>query len=555
MADAERGQDHRCLRDLLEQWGVQATLTEGMSRRWRARVVPLARTEDEVLDHVLNGVPVLLGDPRHASKPFEEISRGSDKGCALEYFCGGEMDALSRPKIAFLGGWGAPGKPTKENAQWANNYNSNLELTPLRLYFPKTNEGSDFSSEEYLSLVANFSDVVDPKNENPKNLQMFHRPSEDAGGKDGVQAREVPVLPWELDWPLWDLLGSSGEVAGGPTDAGVVVDNATRVSQRGAVTWWHLDDGGEFVLQVGLPLSKSRQRDPRFWGESGRPIVKIFIFAEKRHYKLIAQDLVTNKTGRAACLDLFNTPSEYLPEGDDDDVLPVFWVAPLLAGGYPLLSPPNAPHMVVTAQDCVMIEQRRISKLFLDEVEYFLRRAKIWNTTPIFYDFIETELRDPNLVLSNVVEPLVALGTKALKSLQEAGGEAEAKLWRRVLARIDSSLKTLLLEELFAVALEATRARIREFQRELQARGIQAEALDSREAERAALISDMAEEDEKVYRHGGKAFYALVHERGSPRWGVPRQTREEAVKDRKKLKRAAMERKLHTTLMQMKAEA
>ena len=30
MADAERGQDHRCLRDLLEQWGVQETLTEGM---------------------------------------------------------------------------------------------------------------------------------------------------------------------------------------------------------------------------------------------------------------------------------------------------------------------------------------------------------------------------------------------------------------------------------------------------------------------------------------------------------------------------------------------
>ena len=130
MADAERGQDHRCLRDLLEQWGVQETLTEGMSRRWRARVVPLARTEDEVLDHVLNGVPVLLGDPRHASKPFEEIGRGSTKGCALEYFCGGEMDALSRPKIAFLGGWGAPGKPTKENAQWANNYNSTLDLTP-----------------------------------------------------------------------------------------------------------------------------------------------------------------------------------------------------------------------------------------------------------------------------------------------------------------------------------------------------------------------------------------------------------------------------------------
>lgn len=29
-----------------------------------------------------------------------------------------------------------------------------------------------------------------------------------------------------------------------------ICDGATRVSRRGALTWWHLDDGGEAVLQV-----------------------------------------------------------------------------------------------------------------------------------------------------------------------------------------------------------------------------------------------------------------------------------------------------------------
>ena len=33
---------------------------------------------------------------------------------------------------------------------------------------------------------------------------------------------------------------------------GVKCDIATRISRRGALTWWHLDDGGEFVLQVSF---------------------------------------------------------------------------------------------------------------------------------------------------------------------------------------------------------------------------------------------------------------------------------------------------------------
>jgi hypothetical protein len=34
---------------------------------------------------------------------------------------------------------------------------------------------------------------------------------------------------------------------------GIKCDTASRVSRAGALTWWHLDDGGEFVLQVGCP--------------------------------------------------------------------------------------------------------------------------------------------------------------------------------------------------------------------------------------------------------------------------------------------------------------
>lgn len=505
----------RELRSLLEEWGCPASLTESMSRRWRARVAPVARTEDEILDHVTSGRPVLLGDERYASKAFRAI-RSESEGCALDYFTGGKLDALPRPKIAFLGGWGAP--------------------------------GSDMASEQYLSLVSNFSDVVDPENDDPKNLQMFHRD----------QDENIPVLPRELEWPLPDLLGTSTSTSQADSDVGVVVDNATRLSQRGAVTWWHLDDGGEFVLQVGLPVK------PRASFSASQP-VKIFIFADKAHYKTIAQDAVCNKTGRAACLDIFGTPSEYLPQsgssrngsdvgdGDGDEggdgVLPVFWVAPLMAGGFPLLSPPNSIHMVVTAQDCVMIEQRRISKVFLDECEYFMRRAKIWSTTPIFYPFIQEVLSSPERITTQIVVPLVTQAESYWR-----GGVTDAG--KRKLARIVSSLRTLSNEDFFPPMNAESKEAVRGLEAKVESLGIDAAVIDPREAECAALAADMATEEEKVYFLGGLGvFFAMVHERGQPRWGPPRDTREAALKDRKKMKRASMERRLHECIVDLKKNA
>ena len=52
-------------------------------------------------------------------------------------------------------------------------------------------------------------------------------------------------------------------------------------------------------------------------------------------------------------------------------VLPTMHVALLEAGGPPLLSPPNWPHLVLTLQDCVMVEQRRVFRNVSDEVTPF----------------------------------------------------------------------------------------------------------------------------------------------------------------------------------------
>merc|ERR1711977_66478 len=116
--------------------------------------------------------------------------------------------------------------------------------------------------------------------------------------------------------------------------------------------------------------------------------------------------------------------------------------------------------------------------------------------------------------------------------------------------RICCSLKTLLVADFFPQFEEAS-AQISklldQFSDYLQT--------DHREKVRQSLVEDMRKEENGVYGHNGKSFFALVHEKGCPRWGPHRSSRADAMKDRKKLKRACMERKLHDTLVQMKREA
>jgi len=308
---------------------------------------------------------------------------------ALEYLTKSTDDTFDPPKLAMVGGWGQP--------------------------------GSSVYGEEHLALVKSVSQLL--KDERPLNLQMFHR----------KQGSKIPALPALLNWPMSDVLHkhtprprdakskvSARALAGTHHDdeeedynnetqelkkgRSVNVDMATRISRKGALTWWHLDDCGEFTFQTGLPV---RENKDSILGPSGKPIVKIFVFLPKEAYEMVFQDMETNKSDIFALLDLFQTPSHALPDGD----LPVLLVAPLEAGGRPLLSMPNMPHLVYTVQDCVMIEQRRILKMFLDEVYYFLERTTKWKTEPILYKFI-TQLKDEEFTGKYVMNPLMKMYTE-----------------------------------------------------------------------------------------------------------------------------------------------
>jgi len=142
--------------------------------------------------------------------------------------------------------------------------------------------------------------------------------------------------------------------------------------------------------------------------------VKLFIFVPKEAYPLIFQDIETNRSQKFALLDLFKTPSWALPSTRGKiSPLPLILLVPLEAGGRPLLSTPNVPHAVLTLETCVMIEQRRILKLFLDETFYFLSRSSRWNTEPILYKFITVGLQDEAFVRKHVVEALMRRAAKA----------------------------------------------------------------------------------------------------------------------------------------------
>jgi len=404
------------LADLFREWQIPPEFYEGMSERWRCRIVPAAATEEEVRQHVLDGTPVLV-PAEYGKRACDQV--GDD---ALEYLTGdADRNSFPRPKIAFVAGWGRP--------------------------------GSMVADDEELQIVHSFQDVLSASDSGkPLNLQMFHR--------DDEGAPRIPKLPLALDWPLPDIFGiksdvvcaqsdaGGGEGAGGggaecatgtghshsqprpPPDPRIQhrCDMATRVSAKGALTWWHLDDGGEFVIQVGLPLGRRRAG---LLGPGGKAVVKLFVFAARDSYDFICQDAETNKTHRFAHLDLFNTPTHWLPEvTDTEDPLPMLWVAPLEAGGRPLLSPPNVPHLVITCEHCVMLEQRFVFSLFLDEIHYFMAKAaRDWEDRPIMYPFLADTLQNPDKVKAEVVPAI----TDALRSHPDV----------RVRARARESLKTL----------------------------------------------------------------------------------------------------------------
>ena len=484
-AISQRSGERFVLADLLRAWQIAPEFHAGISPRWRCELVPAVDSEEEIQQHVLDGTPVLVP---HECGRAACAQVGDD---ALGFLTDDPArNQFPRPKIAFVAGWGGP--------------------------------GTLLDDDDELQLVDSFQSVLERSDSGkPLNLQMFHRDDEDAP--------RIPKLPEALVWPLPDLFGGGKQGPANGTEAPDVrhpCDMATRVSARGALTWWHLDDGGEFVMQVGLPLGPRSLQAPTLYGPNGKPIVKLFIFAARDAYEFICQDAETNKTRKFSHLDLFNTPSHWLPEPCDPaqggDPLPVLWVAPLEAGGRPLLSPPNVPHLVITLQHCVMVEQRIISVLFLDEVHYFMAKAaRDWDDQPKMYPLLTETLQDPAAVKSQVLLPLKGI----LLSHPDA----------RVRARARASLQTIVAGAGKFFKVDA--GTVAECNELLARPEVVELPLDKRAEMHAQLLGALASKrlPAGVTELARGRWAACVHVRGRPMWGRVRESMKEAVADRKEL--------------------
>ena len=144
---------------LFAEWGLPPEFHRGIAKSWRCRLVPMARTEEEQRAHAIAGVPFLA--PLELARGVFDAMRTPSTATATATACGGggapeasapapdavswacdsEWSAFSRPKVAMVGGWGAP--------------------------------GSHLLSERHMRMVTSFADVVD--GDEPLNLQMFHR--------------------------------------------------------------------------------------------------------------------------------------------------------------------------------------------------------------------------------------------------------------------------------------------------------------------------------------------------------------------------------------------
>ncbi|RNF14964.1 uncharacterized protein Tco025E_05647 [Trypanosoma conorhini] len=379
----------------------------GVSQKWRCVIVPKIpettsqdAAEHEVMRFLDKSIPCRLG--RWRSAPVYDAA-GKD---GLKFVTDPRWNSFPRPKIAFKAGWAGPGTHMESPAyhqlvsSFAEVLDHKAEGSPGRSQEPELEVDGE-EAEEALDDVAA---------QNILNLQLFHR-------EDTSICPPIPVLGEKLIWPLF-------------LEDGAICDNATRLAQRGAVTWWHLDDSGEFVEQTALPLLPSEhtvvppplttlpQSQRAYFEHIDRKLfcaeeapgcvpVKLFLYGPKESYDWFMHDDEATTSGKVAALDIFSTPDEALPK--DATLLPIIYLAVLESGGRPLISPPNIPHLVITLNDCVMVEQRRVAYLFMDEISYFLQKCAFWSGDPIIYDHIEKELQDEAFVAGQLIPSLISL--------------------------------------------------------------------------------------------------------------------------------------------------
>eukprot|EP00045_Choanoeca_perplexa_P016730 m.229649 g.229649 ORF g.229649 m.229649 type:complete len:590 (+) comp17344_c0_seq2:2537-4306(+) len=475
---------------------------------WPCEMVPVCNTEQEMLDAIQAGKPFF--PPEDYANQFSDITDG------LSYLQT-QAPSFIKPQIAFRGGWGRP--------------------------------ASALADHSMLKLVNSVSDVL--AETTALNLQMFHRHA----------STKLPPLPEQLRWPLPEIFGGATQEAevlsfspeqteGGAakpqealsgagtcslTGAGVILDNATRVSQRGACTWWHLDDVAEHVYQTALPLEAA----PHLLGPNGGKVTKLFIYAPVDAYPLITQDdrQEGEDDGLVAAVNPFKCPAHHLPKGPDTYQLPRLMVAALEAGGRPLMSAPNLPHLVLTIQDCVMVEQRRLSLLFMDEVAYFAERIRRWREPPVLYAVFSLGLKDPGFVAQTIVKRLLGL----LQSADASAALARDRAYCSLKAMTRYARHWLIPRPILGVL----RQKLIDY--EQQAQGVTSSA-HSRGLERAQL--GMRQSAVGVTPLGEQGYSACVHVGARPRWGLVRASMHQAKQDGILLKAAVEAGNLEAVLQQ-----
>ncbi|KPA84734.1 hypothetical protein ABB37_01231 [Leptomonas pyrrhocoris] len=476
------------LRDVLSQLRLPPPFKAAdVSGKWRCVLAPSAEasatittaedlllSEEELMPYLEAGVPV-RGHAKRAAQAHAGCGESS-----VDWLTKGNWNAFPKPQIALRRGWGAPGTDMQDSSfhKLVASFHEVLHHSQ-EVEVPLTEQEAQVAAAAESESDARNDDAspVDLdafgdrrcREDEVLDLQLFHR-------GDGCPA--MPILGEKLVWPSY-------------IDDGALCDTATWVSQRGMVRHWHLNDSGEFVMQAALPLScpasplgKEEQEEvSAAWLHEGlTPGAKkmlslmcpdmssaaaaatsskttsaqaapahhvaamVTIFAPKGGYDWVLHDDEATMRGNVVALDLFATPDEALPA--EAAVLPVLAVAVLESGGAPLIVPPNLAQLSIALEDCVVVEQRRVSNLWLDDVSYFLQRCAGWQSNPMIYAYLQQNLQDDAFLAGQLIPLLIQV-------FEEHGGDTayHAAVRRRAV----SSLFALTSNEKHYGASEATR--------------------------------------------------------------------------------------------------
>jgi hypothetical protein len=200
-----------------------------------------------------------------------------------------------------------------------------------------------------------------------------------------------------------------------------------------------------------------------------------------------------------------------------------------------------------------MVEERRLSLAFMDEVLYFQRRAMRWCEPPIFYKFLREDLSDPVKTRKNAVEPLVRMLENAARvGVDDADAFQCARCYVSLRVMADHAPEFYALDPETVAYVRKTLAAhevwLEDASNVFAVKCKEAANRDVRAAEDAALTESMSRETLGVLEIAPERMCAVVHEKGRPRWGPVRATRSLVDKDRKAMREAIRSGTLDTLL-------